>query len=59
MVYFYVRNLLVLDRNTWNHTSVCELFALDRDTRYRITECKQMMTDKYKSSVQNTKEHKT
>ena len=29
--------LLVLDRNTWNHTTVCKLFVLDRDNLYCIT----------------------
>ena len=29
--------ILVLDRNTWNHTAVSKLFVLDKNTRYHTT----------------------
>ena len=32
--------LFVLDRNTWNHTTVYKLFVLDRNTWYHRTVCK-------------------
>ena len=35
-----VYNLLVLDKNIWNHTTECKLFELDRNTWYLITVCK-------------------
>ena len=32
-----VLKLLVLERNTWNQTTVCNLFLLTRNTLYQIT----------------------
>ena len=37
---------LILDSDTWNHTTVYKLFALDKNTWY-ITVCKQMIIDNF------------
>ena len=38
----------VLDRNTWNHTKLCNVFAFDGNALYHIAVCKQLIIDKYK-----------
>ena len=44
--------LVVLNQNTWNHTTVCKLFVLDRNTWYRTivykTTHKEHLHKKYK-----------
>ena len=35
--------LLVLRKNTWNHTAVYKLFVLDKNTWYLITMCKKSL----------------
>ena len=52
-----VYKLLVLDKNTWNHATVCELFILDKNTWYtncvqtndyrQAKKCSIMITIKY------------
>ena len=38
-----VWKLLILDKNTWNHMTVCKLFIKERRSLNYITICKQMM----------------
>ena len=45
-LYKCVLNISILDRNTWNHTTVYKSFVLDRNTWKYITVCKQMIIDK-------------
>ena len=43
-----MHKLFVLDKNTWNYTTVWKLFVLDGNTLYHITVYKQMIIDKKK-----------
>ena len=49
-----VHKLLVLEKNTWNHTTVCKLLILDRNTWNHIIVCKQMIIDKFQKMRWNT-----
>ena len=50
-------SLLVFDKNTWNHTSVCKLFVIDSNMILSIIMCKKFLKKqllkkcKYKCSI--------
>ena len=43
-----------MNRITWNHTTECELFVLDRNTSYNISLCKKKTQKNQKISLEST-----